>query len=96
MDAFGITADGAELALAKIASVAKGRTGRSRDVLEALQAAAPTIAKFGLDFDTSIRALTQLMDGYGLKAAQAGKRLKSIDATEIKALAKDAHIAATR
>jgi hypothetical protein len=93
MDAFGITADGAELALAKIASVAKGRAA-VEDVLEALQAAAPTIAKFGLDFDTSIRALTQLMDGYGLSAGQAGKKLKSLDATDIRALAKDAHIAA--
>jgi hypothetical protein len=92
MDAFGITADGAELALAKIASVAKGRQD-VESVLEALQAAAPTIAKFGIDFDTAIRALTQLMDGYGLKAAQAGKYLKSIDATEIKNLAKEAHIA---
>jgi hypothetical protein len=93
MDAFQITDAGAELALAKIASVAKGRTN-VQDVMDALQAAAPTIAKFGLDFDTSIKALTQLMDGYGLSAAQAGKRLKSMDSSDIKALAKDAHIAA--
>jgi hypothetical protein len=54
MDAFQITDAGAELALAKIASVAKGRTN-VQDVMDALQAAAPTIAKFGLDFDTSIK-----------------------------------------
>jgi phage gp36-like protein len=93
MDSFGITADGAELALAKIASVAKGRTD-VQSVMDALQAAAPTIAKFGLDFDTSIKALTQLMDGYGLSAAQAGKLLKGLDSTELKNLAKDAHISA--
>ncbi|MDB4916295.1 MAG: hypothetical protein JWM95_3939 [Gemmatimonadetes bacterium] len=93
MDAFGITADGAELALAKIASVTKGRQD-VEGVFEALQSAAPAIAKFGLSYDTAIRALVQLMDGYGYAAGKAGKTLKGMDASGIRELAAGGHIAA--
>lgn len=93
MDAFGIVAGGAELALAKVASVAEGRSG-VEDVLDALQAAAPVVAKYSLDFETTIKALVALMDTQGLTAGQAGKILKSLDGEGIREYAKQAEIAA--
>lgn len=93
MDAFHLAGDQAESALAKVASVSEGR----QDVLgllQALQAAAPAVAKYKIDFETTLKALVGIMDTQGFDPGQAGKLLKTLDAEGIREYAKRATIAA--
>lgn len=75
LDLFGLSSAESEQVLAKLFATAKGKAPLE-DLFAALQGAAPTIRNLGLDFDTTVGALTGLLEE-GLKAKQAGAELKA-------------------
>jgi hypothetical protein len=78
LDVFGLAADKAGEVSAKLFAIGQGKAP-IEDLFAALQAAAPSIRKAGLDFDLAAAALGTLLN-QGLNAKQAGKELKAMAA----------------
>lgn len=94
-DLFGLSANDAEGFVAKLFATAQNRAPIA-EIFNALQAAAPAVRDFGIDADTTMRAIGALLDE-GKNAKQAGARLKEYavlgkeGAAEIRKLA-DAYV----
>jgi hypothetical protein len=78
MDMFGLSADDAEGFLAQLYATAKNRMPIT-DLFGAFQAAAPAVRDFGLDAETTMRALGALLER-GMNAKQAASELKQYGA----------------
>jgi hypothetical protein len=91
MDLFNMSATDAESALAKLASASRGRNSAA-ELFQGFAAAAPAIAKLGIDADTAARAMVELLDrGFNAKAVR--KYMADLDANAIRELAAQAHVA---
>jgi hypothetical protein len=87
---FGVTVDGSELALAKIAAVSKGKVN-VESVTAALAAAAPAVAKYGLSFDTTLKAIIGLLQD-GVDPEKIARLLRGFDKEGFEEAGKNVHI----
>lgn len=98
MDMFGIASKDSEAFLAKLYATAANKMPIT-DLFAAFQTAAPAVREFGLDADTTMRALGALLET-GMSAKQAGSELKAYGAAgaegaaEIRKLADSFDVAA--